>query len=139
MRPLPEDRQLPCGWVCKRACAEVLVFSHREKNLEVEATRADDSHLLPFDLSHGWELTCRIRSGESVSERTIGRVTTQAAATDGLRSCMERVSSSIRTAGSTGGLTPALVTEGIDLRNEIPSTTTDDSVRTVERRMSLSQ
>ncbi|HET7324463.1 MAG TPA: hypothetical protein VFJ06_09035 [Halococcus sp.] len=121
MSPLPEDVQLPCGWVCKRVCADTLVCGHEDGSLEVEATRTDDSQLLPFDLTNGWELTCRIRAGESMSERVIGRVTTRAAATEGLRSCMERVSTLARTRGS-GELSPALIAEDIELRGEIPST-----------------
>lgn len=122
MSPLSEDVRLPCGWVCKRACEDALVLGHEGGVVEVAATRADDSRPLAFDLGQRWELTCRMRFGDSVSERTIGRVATQAAATDGLRSCMERVSSLVG-AGSTEGLTPALIAEGLELRNEIPSTT----------------
>lgn len=123
MSPLPEDVQLPCGWVCKRACKDKLVFSHEEGDIEVEATRTDEPRLLPFDVPCGWELTCRIRYGESVSERVIGRVTTRAAAVEALHSCMERVSTLVRTTGSVGGLTPARIAEGVELRGEIPPIT----------------
>jgi hypothetical protein len=120
MSPVPEDLQLPCGWVCKRACEDELVLGREDGDLEVEATRTDESQVLPFDLTSGWELTCRIRSGESVSERVIGRVTTRAAAVDGLRSCMERASSLVRTTGSTETLTPSSIARDIELRGEIP-------------------
>jgi hypothetical protein len=120
MSPVPEDVRLPCGWTCKRAGEDELVLGYAEGNVEVEAARTDESQLLPFDLTHGWELTCRIRSGESMSERVIGRVTTRTAATEGLRSCMNRVRSLARTTGSMGNFTPARIAQDIDLRGEIP-------------------
>lgn len=137
MSPLPEDVQLPCGWVCKRASEDELVFSHREGDVEVEATRTDDAGLLPFDVPCGWELTCRMRAGESVSERIIGRVTTRAAAVEALYSCMECVTMLVQAAGSTGGLTPARIVEGVELRDEIPSVTPNRPSSGGERQMKL--
>lgn len=123
MSPLPEDGQLPCGWVCKRVSADELVLGHEQEGVEVEATRTDNSQLLPFDVMRGWKLTYRNRAGESMSERVIGRVTTKPAATEALHSCMERVSTLVRTNGSTGGVSPALIAESVELRNEIPLAT----------------
>lgn len=122
MSPLPEDAQLPCGWVCKRTAADELVLGHEQEGVEVEATRTADSQLLPFGVMGGWKLTYRNRAGESTNERIIGRVTTKPAATEALRSCMEHVSSLVRTNGSTSGLSPALIAESVELRNEIPVT-----------------
>lgn len=120
MSPLPEDVQLPCGWVCKRVAADELVLGHEREGVEVEATRTDDSQLLPFDVMRGWKLTYRNHAGELTSERVIGRVTTKPAATEALHSCMEHVSALVRTSGSTNGLSPALIAESVELRNEIP-------------------
>lgn len=127
MSLLPEDVQLPCGWVCKRISADELVLGHAQEGVEVEATRTDDSQLLPFDVMGGWKLTYRNRAGESTSERVIGRVTTKPAATEALHSCMERVSTLARTNGSTGGVSPAFIAESVELHNEIPPTPSQPS------------
>ena len=125
--PLPEDVYLPCGWVCKRVSADELVFGYDTGGFEVAATRADESRLHPFDLTRGWELTCRRRAGGMTSERGIGRVMTRTAATEGLRSCMEHISRLFRTRDSVAGLSLAAIAEGVELRGERPSTTSDRS------------
>lgn len=135
MSPLPEEMQLPCGWVCKRASADELVFGHDADGFEVAATRTDESRLHPFDLTRGWELTCRRRAGEMMSERAIGRVTTRTAATEALRSCMENLSRLSRTRGSVAGLSIATIAEGVELRDEQPSATPDRPSHGGERQL----
>lgn len=128
MSPLPEDVHPPCGWVCKRACENELVFSHEKGGLEVAATKIDELQSLPYDLMGGWEVTCRRRARESESTRSVGRVTTRAAALDALRSCMERVTVLART-GSTDEITLATIAESAQLRGEIPPTARNGPAR----------
>lgn len=123
MSPLPEDVRPPCGWVCARACGDELVFSYGRDGIEVIATKTDETSAPPFDLLNGWEVTCRKRAGESMSERSVGRVTTRAAAADALYSCMERVSSLVRTTGSADTIALSTIAEDVPLRGEIPQGT----------------
>jgi hypothetical protein len=123
MSPLPEDVQLPSGWVCKHVDADVLVFVRSTGELEVEAACVDGTQPLPFELTQCWEVTCRLRARESASECSIGRVTTRAAAVAALRSCMEHANRLVRRDGSTGTLTPSAIAAGVDLRGEVPSPT----------------
>jgi hypothetical protein len=127
MNPLPEDLQLPSGWVCKRACADELVLGRCADGFEVVATRTSDADRLPFEPSRGWDLSCRIRVGESVNRRSIGRVSTQRAALTALRSCMERVTE-LADARSADELSLAVVVQDIHNRCEIPSMTHDRAV-----------
>jgi hypothetical protein len=135
MSPLPEDVQLPSGWVCKRIDADELVFAHGTGGLEVEAACIDGTQPLPFELTQCWEVTCRLRARESASECSIGRVTTRAAAVEALRSCMEQANRLVRRDGSTDTLTPSAIAGGVDLRGEVPSPTSshDSTHRTVLR------
>jgi hypothetical protein len=135
MSPVPEDLHLPCGWVCKQVDADELVFAHSTGLVEVEATRIDGTQPLPFDFVRGWNVTCRVRAGESTSERSVGRVTTRAAAVRALRSCMERANELTTGVDSLASLTPATIAGDIDLRDEIPSSSRPD--HDVNRRMEL--
>lgn len=120
MSPLPEDVQLPCGWVCARDGTDSLVFSYTRAGIEARATRTDESNGLSFDLS-GWEVACRKRARESMSEHSVGRVTTRTAAADALYACMERISSLVRT-GSTDDIALSAVVEDVALHGEIRPT-----------------
>lgn len=135
MSPLPEDVQLPSGWVCKRIETDELVFARSAGGLEVEATFVDGAQPLPFELTQCWEVTCRLRARESASECSIGRVTTRAAAVEALQSCMEHANRLVRRDGSTDTLTPGAIAGEIDLRGEIPSPTSgrDTTHRTTLR------
>jgi hypothetical protein len=135
MSPVPEDLHLPCGWVCKQVDADELVFAHSTGLVEVEATSIDGTQPLPFDLARGWDVTCRIRAGESSSEHSVGRVTTRAAALAALRSCMERANRLANEADSPASLTPAIIAADIDLRDEIPSPSPPE--HGTDRRMTL--
>lgn len=126
MNPLPEDLQLPSGWVCRRVRADELVLGRNRDGFEVVASRTDDADRLPFEPSCGWTLSCRLRAGESVSERTIGRVSTRPAAVDALRACMERVTELAAATGSAQGLSLAAVVRDIRGECELPSMTTYD-------------
>ena len=123
MSPLPEDVQLPSGWVCKRIEADELVFAHGTGGLEVEAACVDETQPLPFDLTRCWEVVCRLRAGESSSECSVGRVTTRAAAVEALRSCMKHANRLVGRGGSTEALTPGAIAADVDLRGEVPSPT----------------
>lgn len=103
MSSVPEDQRLPSGWLCRRAADDELILGHRQGGVEVVATRTDEADRLPFEPS-GWDLTCRLRAGESTSECAIGRASTREKALSTLRSHMEDVSALIRCAGSAEGL-----------------------------------
>jgi hypothetical protein len=135
MSPVPEDLHPPCGWVCRRVDADELVFAHHTGLMEVAATRIDETQPLPFDVAYGWDITCRIRAGESASERSVGQVTTRAAAVAALRSCMERANELTEGGGLPASLTPAAIAADIDLRDEIPSLSPPERGR--DRRMTL--
>ena len=123
MNPLPEDLQLPSGWLCKRVCTDELVLGRSTDGFEVIATRTSDADRLPFEPSCGWDLSCRLRAGESVSQRPIGRVSTQSAALAALRSCMERVTELATTTGSADGLSLAVVVRDIRTQCDVPPMT----------------
>jgi len=112
MSPLPEDVQPPCGWVCKCAGDDELVFAYDE--FEVAATKTDSSNPPSFDIGGGWEVTCREHAGETVNERSIGYVASRGAAADTLFSCMEHASESVRRSGSADALTLDVVAAGAD-------------------------
>jgi len=127
MSPLAEDVQPPCGWVCKYIRDDELVFTY--DGFEVAATKTDGSNALSFDLGNGWELTCRERAGETVSERSIGYVTSRRAATDALFSCMEHASTSVRRNGSTDALTLDTLVAGADRCDGATPMRADESLR----------
>ena len=100
MHSAPEDRRLPSGWLCRRAADDELVLGYRQGGVEVVARRTDETDRSPFE-PHGWDLVCRVRAGESTSERAIGRASTRSEALSALRSCMEDVGTLVKSAGST--------------------------------------
>ena len=116
MSAVPEDHRLPSGWLCRRAADDELVLGYRQGGMEVTATRTDEADRLPFG-PRGWELACRIRAGESTSERPIGRAATREEALSTLRSCMEDVSALVREAGSTETLCLTAIVEEIRNRD----------------------
>lgn len=103
MSSVPENQRLPSGWLCRRAGDDELVLGHREGGVEVVATRTDEADRLPFE-PYGWDLICRLRVGESTSERAIGRASTREEALSVLRSCMKDVSALVESAGSVENL-----------------------------------
>jgi len=103
MSSVPGNPRLPSGWLCRRAADDELVLGHRQGSVEVVATRTDEADRLPFEPS-GWDLVCRLRAGESTSERTIGRASTREEALSALRSCMEDVSTLVESVGSVEDL-----------------------------------
>ena len=112
--------------MCKRVGEDELVFAYDE--FELAATKADDADPLSFDLDGPWELTCREHAGETVNERTIGRVTTRGAATDTLFSCMEHASESARPNGPAETLTLDAIVAGADRRDGATPMRADRSV-----------
>ncbi|EMA44721.1 hypothetical protein C449_08689 [Halococcus saccharolyticus DSM 5350] len=81
---------------------------------EVEATKADSSDPLSFDMAGRWQLTCRERAGGTVNERSIGYVTSRGAATETLLSCMEHASANARRSDSGEPLTLDTIAAGAD-------------------------
>ncbi|EMA50083.1 hypothetical protein C450_15303 [Halococcus salifodinae DSM 8989] len=98
--------------MCKHAEEDELVFAY--DTFEVEATKADRSDPLSFDMAGRWRLTCRKRAGGTVNERSIGYVTSRGAATDTLLSCMKHASASARRSDSTDPFTLDTIAAGAD-------------------------
>ncbi|SEQ81162.1 hypothetical protein [Natrinema salaciae] len=96
--PIPREA-LPPKWGLADRCDDRLIYRHRRPAIELiaEATSADRAHP-GLGICRCWELRYRYFLVDRSITESIGRVSTQRAAVDGVLECMHRIHDTISAA-----------------------------------------
>lgn len=117
--PIPREA-LPPRWGLAELCDDQFVYRHSRPPIELiaESTTADRSHPV-IGICRCWELRYRYFLTDRAITESIGRVSTQRAAVDGLLECMHRIHDTVSAADDPLEIREVLDT--VSLSDLVPS------------------